>query len=97
MTKGTKTVALLLLTWLGAFAVVASGQDLRGGDPGSGPARPAEALPPVEVRTTVSRTSVWVGDRVVARSSCGVRRMSTSSSTISSRSVSASRVAKSWR
>ena len=65
MTRGTKTVALLLLTWLGAFAVVASGQDLRGGDPGGGPARPAEAGPPVDVRTSVSRTAVWVGDRVV--------------------------------
>ena len=97
MTKGTKTVALLLLTWLGAFAVVASGQDLRGGDPGGGPARPAEAVAPVEVRTTVSRTAVWVGDRGSTRSSCGVRRVSTSSSTISSRSVSASRVARSWR
>lgn len=64
MTRGVKTVAAILLAVFGS-AAAAAGQlpgDARGTLAAGGR---QGSVPPVEVRTSISRTAVWLGDRVV--------------------------------
>ena len=65
MRQSVRMVALVLLGLAGMAGAVAAGQGLRGNAGENEPRRPDESARPIEIRTSVSRTAVWVGDRVV--------------------------------